>query len=116
VQGNAEELPFLDNYFHAVTSVFLFHELPPQARQNVINEAFRVTKPGGTFIICDSIQMDDSPEMAIAIENFPVTFHEPYYRHYATDNLEARLKEAGFEEISMQVHFMSKYLIARKPE
>jgi ubiquinone/menaquinone biosynthesis C-methylase UbiE len=116
VQGNAEELPFLDNYFHAVTSVFLFHELPPQARQNVINEAFRVTKPGGTFIICDSIQKDDSPEMAIAMENFPVTFHEPYYRHYTTDNLEARLKEAGFERISMQVHFMSKYLIARKPE
>lgn len=114
-QANAEELPYLDRYFHAVTSVFLFHELPPQARQNVINEAFRVTKPGGTFIICDSIQMSDSPELAIAMENFPITFHEPYYRHYMTDDLEARLKDAGFEDISMQVHFMSKYLIARKP-
>ena len=115
VQGNGEELPYLDNYFHAVTSVFLFHELPAQARQNVINEAFRVTKPGGTFIICDSIQMSDSPELAIAMENFPVTFHEPYYRHYMTDDLEARLKDAGFVDISIQVHFMSKYLIARKP-
>lgn len=115
VQGNAEELPYLDNYFHAVTSVFLFHELPPQARQNVINEAFRVVKPGGTFIICDSIQMSDSPELAPAMEGFPETFHEPYYRHYMTDDLVARLKEAGFGEVSEQVHFMSKYLIARKP-
>lgn len=115
VQGNAEELPYLDNYFHAVTSVFLFHELPPQARQNVINEAFRVVKPGGTFIICDSIQMSDSPELAPAMENFSDTFHEPYYRHYTTDDLAARLKEAGFTEISEQVHFMSKYLIAKKP-
>lgn len=115
VQGNAEELPYLDNYFHAVTSVFLFHELPPQARQNVINEAFRVVKPGGTFIICDSVQMSDSPELLPAMENFAETFHEPYYRHYTTDDLVARLREAGFLEISEQVHFMSKYLIAKKP-
>jgi ubiquinone/menaquinone biosynthesis C-methylase UbiE len=115
VQGNGEELPYLDNYFHAVTSVFLFHELPPQARQNVINEAFRVVKPGGTFVICDSIQMSDSPELAPAMDGFPETFHEPYYRHYTTDNLVARLEEAGFEGISEQVHFMSKYLIAKKP-
>lgn len=115
VQGNGEELPFLNNYFHAVTSVFLFHELPPQARQNVINEAFRVVKPGGTFIICDSIQMSDSPELSIAMENFPEIFHEPYYRHYTTDSLTQRLTDAGFEAVSEQVHFMSKYLIAKKP-
>jgi ubiquinone/menaquinone biosynthesis C-methylase UbiE len=115
VQGNAEELPYLDNYFHAVTSVFLFHELPPQARQNVINEACRVVKPGGTFIICDSVQISDSPELAPAMEGFPEMFHEPYYRHYMTDDLVARLKEAGFDEVSEQVHFMSKYLIAKKP-
>ncbi len=115
VQANAEELPFLDNYFHAVTSVFLFHELPPQARQNVINEAFRVTKPGGTFIICDSIQMSDSPDLKLLMEGFSENFHEPYYRHYMTDDLEARLKDAGFVDISTQVHFMSKYLIACKP-
>lgn len=114
-QANAEELPYLDNHFHAVTSVFLFHELPPQARQNVINEAFRVTKPGGTFIICDSIQISDSPDLAPMMENFPEMFHEPYYRHYTTDNLEGRLKDAGFADISVQVHFMSKYFIARKP-
>lgn len=114
-QANGEELPYLDNYFHAVTSVFLFHELPAQARQNVINEAFRVVKPGGTFIICDSIQMTDSPELAIAMENFPEIFHEPYYRHYTTDDLTKRLTDAGFTEVSEQVHFMSKYLIAKKP-
>jgi ubiquinone/menaquinone biosynthesis C-methylase UbiE len=115
VEANGEELPYLDNYFHAVTSVFLFHELPAQARQNVINEAFRVVKPGGTFIICDSIQMTDSPELAVSMENFPEIFHEPYYRHYMTDDLAKRMTDAGFTEVSEQVHFMSKYLIAKKP-
>ncbi|MEJ1933635.1 SAM-dependent methyltransferase, partial [Nostoc sp. NIES-2111] len=42
-------------------------------------------------------------------------FHEPYYKHYTTDNLVERLEKAGFESIEVQVHFMSKYLIARKP-
>jgi ubiquinone/menaquinone biosynthesis C-methylase UbiE len=115
LQANAEELPYLDNYFHAVTSVFLFHELPAAARQQVIEQCYRVTKPGGIFIICDSIQMSDSPEMEPLMENFQETFHEPYYKHYTTDDLVERLEKAGFENIDMQVHFMSKYLIARKP-
>ncbi|MBD0337161.1 MAG: methyltransferase domain-containing protein, partial [Cyanobacteria bacterium Co-bin13] len=115
VQANAESLPFVDNYFEATVSVFLFHELPAVARQNVINEAFRVTRPGGTFVICDSIQISDSPELRVTMENFPSLFHEPYYRHYVTDDLNARLSEAGFEEVTNQVHFMSKYWICRKP-
>ena len=115
LQANAEELPYLDNYFHAVTSVFLFHELPATVRQRVIEECFRVTKPGGIFIICDSIQMSDSPDMEPLMENFHETYHEPYYKHYTTDNLVERLEKAGFENIDTQVHFLSKYLIARKP-
>ncbi len=115
MQANAEELPYLDNYFHGMTSVFLFHELPATARQNVISEALRVIKPGGTFVICDSIQESDAPELMPMMENFPELFHEPYYRHYITDNLVERLEKAGFENIEIQVHFFSKYLIARKP-
>lgn len=115
VQANAEELPYLDNYFHAVTSVFLFHELPASARQNVINECFRVVKPGGIFIICDSIQLSDAPELQPIMDSFSETFHEPYYRHYISDDLTERLKKAGFVDIEIQSHFMSKYALARKP-
>lgn len=115
LQANAEELPYLDNYFHALTCVFLFHELPALVRQRVIEECFRVTKPGGVFIICDSIQVNDSPEMLPAMENFHEIFHEPYYKHYITDDLVERLEKAGFEKISTQVHFMSKVFIAHKP-
>lgn len=114
-QANAEELPYLDNYFHATTSVFLFHELPPNARQQVIESAFRVTQPGGVFIICDSMQVIDSPEFEIMMENFPAMFHEPYYRSYISDDLVERLKNAGFENIKLENHFVSKYWIAYKP-
>lgn len=115
LRGNVEALPYQDNYFHGITSVFLFHELPPQARQNAIAECFRVLQPGGVFIICDSIQAIDSPELRPMMENFPVMFHEPYYRHYITDNLSDRLESEGFRDIEIQHHFASKYWIARKP-
>ncbi|MGC9504817.1 class I SAM-dependent methyltransferase [Baaleninema sp.] len=113
-QANAEHLPYRDDYFHAITCVFLFHELPPQARQNVIDQCYRVLKPGGTFVICDSIQKDDEPKFAPLLHNFPITFHEPYYRSYTEDDMTARLETAGFTDIGTQVHFMSKYWIARK--
>jgi ubiquinone/menaquinone biosynthesis C-methylase UbiE len=112
----AEELPYRDNYFHGVTCVFLFHELPPPVRQRVIEEAFRVTQPGGVFVICDSIQAIDTPEFMPMMENFPAIFHEPYYRHYITDDLVERLEKAGFQNITIQNHFMSKYWIAHKPQ
>jgi ubiquinone/menaquinone biosynthesis C-methylase UbiE len=115
IQANGEALPYRDNYFHATTSVFLFHELPPTARQNVINECFRVTQPGGTFVICDSIQLSDSPEFAPMMENFPAIFHEPYYRSYMADDLVERLQTAGFTNVQTEIHFMSKYWVAQKP-
>ncbi|MBW4497064.1 MAG: class I SAM-dependent methyltransferase [Oscillatoria princeps RMCB-10] len=115
LQANAEELPYKDSYFHAVTSVFLFHELPPAARQKVIQQCFRVTQPGGVFIICDAIQVSDSPEFMPMMENFPDMFHEPYYKHYITDDLTERLEKAGFTNISTEVHLFSKYWVAHKP-
>ncbi len=115
LQANGEELPYQDNYFHGVTSVFLFHELPPQVRQNVIEECFRVVKPGGVFILCDSMQISDSPDLETMMENFPAIFHEPYYKSYIKDDLVERFKLAGFENIETQQHFVSKYLIGYKP-
>jgi len=115
MQGNIEELPYVDNYFHAVTCVFLFHELPPAARQNAIGECYRVLKPGGSLIICDSIQVADSPELEAMMNMFHETFHEPYYRSYMEDDLIDRLNKAGFAEVlPTEVHFMSKYLVAKK--
>ncbi|MGF1541081.1 MAG: class I SAM-dependent methyltransferase [Pleurocapsa sp.] len=115
LQANAENLPYLDNYFHGISSVFLFHELPAAARQPVIEEVFRLLQPGGTFVICDSIQAIDSPDFQLMMNNFPAIFHEPYYRHYTTDNLQERLEKAGFVDVKIENHFVSKYWVARKP-
>ncbi|MGK7888549.1 MAG: class I SAM-dependent methyltransferase [Leptolyngbyaceae cyanobacterium] len=115
LQANAEELPYTDHYFHGITCVFLFHELPAPVRQNIINECYRVIQPGGTFIICDSVQLTDSPEMEPMMNNFQAVFHEPFYRNYIEDNIEERLQTAGFDVVETQIHLASKYWIAHKP-
>ena len=115
-QANMEELPYRDEYFHAVSCVFTFHELPGAARQNAIDSVYRVLKPGGTFTVCDSLQKGDVAVMDVMLENFPIVFHEPYHSNYARDDMEARLEAAGFEAIETYDYFASKYWVARKPE
>jgi ubiquinone/menaquinone biosynthesis C-methylase UbiE len=115
LQANAEALPYQDGYFNAVTSVFLFHELPATARQNVIDDCYRVLAPGGSLVICDSIQMNDSVELSAMMDSFSATFHEPYYRDYVRDDLAQRLEATGFSEVAYETHFLSKYFTARKP-
>ena len=114
-QAPGESLPYVDHYFHLLSCVFLFHELPAPIRQQVIDEAFRVIKPGGTFVICDSIQLNDRPEWSAMLEGFAEMFHEPFYRNYTQDSLRDRLETAGFTVLSESTHFMSKYLVAQKP-
>ena len=54
-----------------VTSIFLFHELPPEVRRAVAAEMARVLKPGGLLVFLDSLQMGDRPGWDGLIEAFP---------------------------------------------
>ena len=115
VQGNAEAMPFAEASMQAATCVFLMHELPAAARANVLLEAFRVLEPGGVFVLADSVQLADSPQYTVAMENFRRVFHEPYYRDYISDDIGARLRQSGFVDITAETHFMSRVWAARKP-
>src|SRR5262249_48856277 len=73
--ANAEALPFPDARFDAASSIFLFHELPRDARRNVVREVFRVLRPGARFVVCDSAQAD-STDLTPFIEDFSKHYHE----------------------------------------
>jgi ubiquinone/menaquinone biosynthesis C-methylase UbiE len=115
VTENAERLPFQDGYFDAVTSMFLFHELPRNARRRVMKEALRVLRPGGSFVALDSAQLSESMAIRVFLEEFPALYHEPYYRAYLRDDLGEALLECGFEQPITQAHFVAKTVVARKP-
>lgn len=115
LQGNAEELPFKDGYFDAISCIYLFHELPRNARRRVANEMFRVLRPGGLLVLEDSCQRSDSPELGPALDRFGRDFHEPFYSDYLEDDLARLLVDTGFELESESVAFVSKVVEARRP-
>ena len=114
IVDNAEAIPSPDGHYDAVTSVFLFHELPPTARRAVMAQALRVLRPGGRFVVCDSMQVSDSPQLAGLLDAFPARYHEPYYKGYARDDLASLLTEAGFEVEFERTYFVSKVVAGRK--
>ncbi|MBP5412088.1 MAG: class I SAM-dependent methyltransferase [Bacteroidales bacterium] len=52
-KGNALHLNFADETFDAVTSNYVYHNIPSRNRQDILLETLRVLKKGGTFAIHD---------------------------------------------------------------
>ena len=112
--GNAEAIPVAAASQDIVTATFLYHELPPEVRRQVTAEIARVLQPGGTFVFLDSLQMGDRPGWDGLLEAFPVRFHEPYFRHYSIDDLEAQFTDAGLAKVETRCVFLAKMMVRRK--
>jgi ubiquinone/menaquinone biosynthesis C-methylase UbiE len=115
VAENAEKMPFANDTFDAISSVFLFHELPKDARRAVMREAWRVLAPGGVFVVCDSNQHAESSELSHYLRAFAELYHEPYYKGFIDDDLVEIMRECDFEVESSEPHFLSKVVVGRKP-
>lgn len=115
LQQPAEATGLPDASFDIVTSVYLFHELPPKVRREVAAEIARLLKPGGVYIHTDTIQFRDEPGFDILLENFPRGFHEPYYDSYCRTDLPALFGEAGLEKGDETLAFLTKITAFRKP-
>lgn len=115
VSENAESMPFADELFDAVTSVYLFHELPKNARRRVIAEMYRVLAPGGVLVIEDSAQYAESSEIRFFLDRFPEDFHEPFFRDYLKDDLRVALEDGGFVVDAVDPCFVAKVVVAHKP-
>ncbi|MCH2171047.1 class I SAM-dependent methyltransferase [Myxococcota bacterium] len=116
VAENAEALPYRTGYFDIVTSVYLFHELPRQARRRVLTEIRRVLRPGGLLVVEDSAQLAEAEDLSHFLEFFHAQMHEPFYRDYLRDDLAALLEETGFVAPEVSRAWLSKVVNARVPD
>ena len=114
VQGMAERLPFADASLDGITCVYLFHELPPRIRLLVASEIARVLKPGGVLAFADSVQADDTPEIARLLEAFPAFFHEPFYESYQATDLTRLFGAVGLAFNDRDQAFLTKSLLFQK--
>jgi ubiquinone/menaquinone biosynthesis C-methylase UbiE len=112
-QGAAEAMPFAAAEFDVVTSIYLFHELPPRIRRAVAGEIRRVLKPGGTLILVDSLQTGDEPDYDAMLASFPSGFHEPYYASYLREDLD-ELVGPGFAPAERFPAYFSKVVSWRR--
>ena len=111
----AEALPVPDESCDAVTSIFLFHELPPKIRRAVFRECARALKPGGRLVIVDSLQLGDEPDYDGMLELFPQNYHEPYHAGYLREDFGRMAADCGLVHVRDVNAFVSKVMVFDKP-
>jgi len=114
VEGAAERLPFADASFAMVTTIYLFHELPRQVREQAAREMARVLRPGGRLVFVDSLQYGDAPEFDGLLDLFPAAYHEPYYHDYVRLEVAGLFAQAGLQPVSSGRAHMSKVVVMAK--
>lgn len=114
INGKAENLDFKDQTFDAVVSCYLFHELPEPVRKQILGETYRVLKPNGFIGIADSLQKNDKTDLDWALEQFPIDFHEPFYKNYTLKKLEPMIQDLGFKNVQTDFAFLTKIVSGSK--
>jgi len=91
-QGDACSLDFPDETFDAVTSNYVYHNIPSKDRQAILLETLRTLKKGGTFAIHDIMSKSKYGDMESFVK---------------------KLKDMGYEEVKLvdttNGMFMSKW-------
>lgn len=97
-QMPAESLRFADGHFDMVLAMLLFHEVPATVGRRIVEEAFRVLRPGGTFSVLDfsGDRERDLYSMFFA-EMDAADNGEPYLPGYVHSNVEEVMRDVGFE-------------------
>jgi ubiquinone/menaquinone biosynthesis C-methylase UbiE len=115
IVGDGTRIPLPHDSQDAVTSIFMFHELPPKVRRAAFREFARVLKRGGRLVIVDSLQRGDEPDYDGLLETFPQNFHEPYYRSYLKEEFGEIARACGLNPTWSVNAFVSKVMVFDKP-
>ncbi len=103
VEAAAEEMPFPDNHFDLVHTSVALHEMKPSQLQTIINEVYRVLKPGGVFALVDFHKPTNLlfwPGLALFLRLFET---ETAWQLLDTD-LIGLLQEIGFQVSNHTLH------------
>lgn len=103
IEGWAEKMPFADAQFDLVHTSVALHEMrPPQLRQ-IVQEVYRVLKPGGTFALIDFHQ-PTNPLMMPGLRLFLWMFETETAWQLLQTDLPRLLQSVGFHDTIPQLH------------
>jgi len=97
-QMAAEALEFSDNRFDLVVAHILFHEIPRPVIEKTLKEAFRVLRPGGTFVLWDFATATEEKNGYGGLHGLMDSADngEPYAPGFVTMGVEDTIKSTGF--------------------
>lgn len=100
IHANGEDTGLPSKSFNLVSIAFVVHECPARAIVNLVREAFRLLRPGGTLALVDS-----TTKSKVLQELSPVLFTllkstEPFLDEYYLTDMDETLREAGFGNIT----------------
>lgn len=100
-QQNAEKTKFEDGSFDLILAHALLHELDKSALRNVVQEAYRLLKPGGTFINSDVTPYRELTAFGRFMTDWQVENNgEPFWRSTLHETyLPAIFEEIGFQSV-----------------
>ncbi|MEH2207706.1 MAG: class I SAM-dependent methyltransferase [Nostoc sp.] len=96
IEAFAEEMPFADNLFDVVHTSVALHEMQPQQLRKIINEVYRVLKPGGVFTLVD-FHAPTNPIFWPGISVFLLLFETETAWELLKTDLAELLAKTGFE-------------------
>ncbi len=124
VQGVAEDTGFADQRFDGVSACFLFHEIPPRALDEGLQEFNRILKPGGKLAISEPSprQLKGSLLSVFWREGIRGFYfgslarlvYEPFVDAFHRQDMQNKLAEFGFELLEDSDDMPIRQLLARK--
>jgi ubiquinone/menaquinone biosynthesis C-methylase UbiE len=101
LKGNIEDVPLPDEHVDVVISNCVINLSTD--KPSVISEAYRVLKPGGRFAVSDVVFLGPKSELPDEVLETVGLWTGCVVGALEKDEYEALLKEAGFEDVSVEV-------------
>jgi ubiquinone/menaquinone biosynthesis C-methylase UbiE len=118
VQRLAEDTKFPDGHFDVVTAFLLFHEVSLEAGEKIVQEAFRILRPGGVFNVFDfptGFKTYD-PNFLYFMDVDSKDNCEPYSVDFTSSDFDGLLTRTGFKvERGAQDIMLARTTYAEKP-
>jgi len=96
VEAFAEEMPFGDNEFDLVHTSAALHEMEPMQLRQILEEVYRVLKPGGIFTLID-FHRPTNPLFVPGLTVFMWLFETETAWQLLETDLVSLLEEVGFK-------------------
>jgi ubiquinone/menaquinone biosynthesis C-methylase UbiE len=102
-QRNAESTQYEDESFDLIVAIWLFHEIPRRAMDNVIREAYRLLRPEGYFAIMESppykVLNEINPLSEFLLESVAHRMSDPFISVLFKLDRAELLRNGGFDNV-----------------